>query len=184
MDFSNAFDKFRHQRLSHKLHHYYIHGNTLQWIERFLSNRRKQVIVEGHFSSSSSVTSGVPQGTVLGSLPFFPYINDLPEIVSSTHRLFTDEVSYIGRLELLRTLSPTRMILTNCRDDRCHSTRPNVKSSGLIGNNLQYPMYSIHVMTCIWSNVESISVSLSQTTLYGTRISTLLPRDPTTVLPS
>ena len=91
LDFSKAFDKVPHERLAAKLHHYGIRGDTLRWIKSFLSHRRQQVLVEGSSSTSSQVTSGVPQGSVLGPLLFLLYINDLPAQVTSTSRLFADD---------------------------------------------------------------------------------------------
>ena len=93
LDFANAFDKVPHKRLLHKLCHYGVRGKTLQWITSFLSSRTQQVLVEGCESVKLDVLSGVLQGTVLGPLLFLVYINDLPEVVStSTRRLFADDI--------------------------------------------------------------------------------------------
>ena len=91
LDFSKAFDKVPHHRLLHKLEYYGIRGPSLNWISAFLHNRTQNVVCEGNTSSPAEVISGVPQGTVLGPLLFLAYINDLPECVSSTVRLFADD---------------------------------------------------------------------------------------------
>lgn len=91
LDFSKAFDKVPHERLLLKLCHYGIRGNLLRWIRDFLSDRLQQVVVDGKMSDRTRVTSGVPQGTVLGPLLFLTYINNLPECVSSEVRMFADD---------------------------------------------------------------------------------------------
>jgi hypothetical protein len=93
LDFSKAFDTVHvpHRKLLHKLNQYGIDGNLLKWISAFLTKREQRVIVEGEFSSSVTVDSGVPQGTVLGPLLFVIHINDLPGVVSSQVRLFADD---------------------------------------------------------------------------------------------
>ena len=71
LDFSKAFVVVPHQRLLHKLDHYGIRGTTLIWIQNFLTNRTQKVVVDGSYSESARVRSGVRQGTVLGPLLFF-----------------------------------------------------------------------------------------------------------------
>ena len=92
MDFAKAFDKVPHKRLLYKLKYYGISNNTLNWIQDFLSLRTQTVILEGTHSDKIQLTSGVPQGTVLGPILFFIYINDFNEYLThSTLRLFADD---------------------------------------------------------------------------------------------
>ena len=70
-------------------------GQHLAWIQDFLTNRSQQTILDGYSSESVTVTSGVPQETVLGSLLFLCFVNDIPGLVSSTVHLYTDDVYYI-----------------------------------------------------------------------------------------
>ena len=91
MDFSKAFDKVGHQRLLLKLHHYGVRGKTNKWIQAFLTNRTQRVVLNGEHSCNAHVTSGVPQGSVLSPCLFLLYINDLPESLGSTVRLFADD---------------------------------------------------------------------------------------------
>ena len=87
-----AFDRVSHQYLYHKLHHYGIRGDLLEWLKHFLSNRQQQVIVNREQSDPADVTSGVPQGTVLAPLLFLCFINDLPDYIASSIRLYTNDV--------------------------------------------------------------------------------------------
>ena len=91
MDFSKAFDLVPHQRLLLKLRHFGISGTLHAWIKNFLTQRTQQVVLDGATSSSIAVTSGVPQGTVLGPLLFILYLNDLPDGLSSQVRLLADD---------------------------------------------------------------------------------------------
>ena len=99
LDFSNAFDKVNHSKLIMKLHSYGIRSATLRWIQAFLGNRRQKVVVEGEESDSAPVTSGVPQGSVLGPILFLVNINDLPDDIVSQVRLFADDTAIYLTLE-------------------------------------------------------------------------------------
>ena len=90
-DFSKAFDVVPHHRLLGKLRHCGINGRPLEWIVDFLNGRMQCVVVDGAYSRWSPVHSKIPQGTILGPLLFLIYINDLPDSVSSTVRLFADD---------------------------------------------------------------------------------------------
>ena len=74
LDFQKAFDKVPHQRLLLKLKPHGIGNDVINWIEKWLTQRRQRVIVNGEISNWKSVLSGVPQRSVLDPMLFLIYI--------------------------------------------------------------------------------------------------------------
>ncbi len=91
LDFSKVFDKVPHQRLMAKLEYYRIRGQTRSWIEKWLTSRVQQVVVDGETSREEIIRSGIPQGTVLGPLMFLIFINNIGCNINSKIRLFADD---------------------------------------------------------------------------------------------
>ena len=94
-DYAKAFDSVSHVKLVHKLKGYGIDGQLLNIIVNFLENRTQRVVLPNGASSFVSVTSGVPQGNVLGPLLFLLYINDVCDVFSNTAtkiKLYADDI--------------------------------------------------------------------------------------------
>ena len=104
-DFRKAFDTVPHYRLLTKLRNYGITGKCLDIIQNFLSDRTMTVLVGGNKSETKCVTSGVPQGSVLGPLLFVLFVNDLPEHVKSHLKLFADDLKIVANASLHNVVS-------------------------------------------------------------------------------
>ena len=95
-DFRKAFDTVPHQRLLRKLTAHGITGKIGAWVENYLHNRQQKVAINGVLSDSVPVSSGVPQGSVIGPILFLIFINDLPALAENLVRLFADDTKLFG----------------------------------------------------------------------------------------
>ena len=93
LDISKAFDKVWHNGLLYRLESFGISGNLLKLFHSYLNNRQQRVVLNGQCSKWAPILAGVPQGSMLGTLLFLIYINDLPENRKSSAKLFADDTS-------------------------------------------------------------------------------------------
>ena len=129
IDFAKAFDKVPHRRLLHKLEYYEIRGSTHKWINSWLSGRTQRVVLDRQASDPVPVLPDVPQGSVLGPVLLLIFINDLPDNVRSSVRLFADDCVLYRNIQSLQDCLILQEDLTSFGQwdefnvAKCHSLR-------------------------------------------------------------
>ena len=91
IDFSKAFDLVSHDLLLTKLAASGVDSRVVVWVREFLVDRTQKVRLGGQLSKEVKVTSGMPQGSVLGPLMFLVCVNDIWRNIDSCIRLFADD---------------------------------------------------------------------------------------------
>ena len=106
MDLSKAFDTLDHGILINKLAHYGIHGTTLQWFTSYLTDRNQYVEIDGVTSNILPLSTGVPQGSILGPLLFLICMNDIPYCTEYFNFiLYADDTTLSSTIQI-SSLSP------------------------------------------------------------------------------
>ena len=109
-DLSTAVDTLDQSILIHKLQYYGITGMALNWFKSYLSNRLQYVDINGSISLMQHITTGVPQGSILGPLLFLIYMNDLPNVSPLfKYILFADDTSLLNSIEYSIPINDTNM---------------------------------------------------------------------------
>jgi len=114
IDLQKAFDTLNHEILLKKLYNYGIRGNMINWFRDYLTNRKQCTLLgDGIESTAMEITSGVPQGSVLGPILFIIYVNDLVNASpSSKIRLFADDTNiFIYSRDLIDLYSCCNQVL-------------------------------------------------------------------------
>ena len=161
LDLSKAFDTLDHTILLQKLKHYGIDGKALHLCESYLTNRSQYVEINGEKSGLLPITTGAPQGSIIGPLLFIIYINGF----SLASHAFTC-ISYADDTTLFGTVSN----LTNT---------PNIDPNCLINEEL----FKINE----WLEINKLSLNIAKTKfmlfhMHNKKVNTLTPKMCNTII--
>ena len=145
-DFTKAFDTVNHNLLITKLKKIKVERRLLKFIINYLKDRRQRVVLDNVFSEYQNVTSGVPQGSILGPLLFVLFINDISTVISPGTNicLYADDTKIWREMqseidcEILQNDINLLEIWCRTNQMRFHPDKCKVVSIAINGNRLSY----------------------------------------------
>ena len=139
LDLSKAFDTLNHEILFHKLNYYGIKGTPLNWFRNYFTNRKQYVKFDDVSSKCLSITTGVPQGSILGPLLFIIYTNDMYLASSKFESIF-----YADDTTLINSLSSFNFPL---------------KDTDSVSNSIEIELNKV----CDWLSANKLSINIAKT---------------------
>ena len=100
-DLQKAFDTINHDILSQKLSTVGFSDYTAKWFQSYLQNHKFEINLENSFCEVSSVSCGVPQGSILGPLLFLIYVNDMPLALKCNLFLYAHDACLVFKVRVL-----------------------------------------------------------------------------------
>ena len=165
IDLQKAFDTVEHSILENKLKAIGLDGNAIAWFDAYLTNRMQVTDVGGIVSDPRVVPCGVPQGSILGTLLFLIYVNDMEASVSCKLILYADDSAllvsgkYIKIIE--NVLSDNLLSLSNWLIDNKLSLHLGKTESILFGTKHMLSKHSKLAISCGNNVITSKTFNLS-----------------------